>query len=553
MAHKSKIFDKVPVRVPNKSGFDLSHSNILSLKCGTLVPVFTKFMLPNDSISVGLASRFNMPPLATDFYGNVEIRYESFFVPMRVLYGGWQSVVTHGKDSSYPSDMNPTKWCPKVNMTREPYVPTTFAGDKSLISRTECGPGSLADYLGMKIDVDPQDDGTETTLTPVNILPFLAYHKIWEDWYRQSQLQRPAFQRYDYQHTGVPQNYPYLASNAPFISPNSELQSYFRANLADNKRITELRQRCWDNDYFTSATTEPQAGEEMKLSFDVVDGEGSFSIRSLRAANAAQQWLERNNIAGERYSDQINARFGIRPSDAVTNRSIYLNSYRQEVYSRSIFKTSSDTAAGSLNPFDSVGSKYGSASSQGSSSLIDDFTASEHGFIMIMASIVPTRNYASGVHRMFSYDTITDMPDALLQGVGDQEIWQSELTGGKQQIGSESGSFGYAQRFAEHKFMPDECHGLLRDGQSLEAFALQQSFFPDESVILSSSFVEIPTDYMDNVTAVRGEVSNYGGWLEIGFKASLASTLSPYTMPTLGDPHDTHIELIDKNGQYPLK
>lgn len=58
---------------------------------------------------------------------------------------------------------------------------------------------------------------------------------------------------------------------------------------------------------------------------------------------------------------------------------------------------------------------------------------------------------------------------------------------------------------------------------------------------------------MDNVTATRGEVSNYGGWLEIGFKASMASTLSPYTMPTLGDPHDTHIELVNKNGVYPLK
>lgn len=184
-------------------------------------------MVPNDSISVGLASRFNMPPLATDFYGQVEVRYESFFVPMRTIYGGWQSVVTHGKDSSYPSDMSPTKWCPKVNLTRAPYVQDgTFNGDKSLISRTECGAGSLADYLGMKIEVDPTDDGSQTELTPVNILPFLAYHKIWEDWYRQSQLQRPAFNRYDYQYTGVPMQYPYTSSHAPYVSPNTELQSF---------------------------------------------------------------------------------------------------------------------------------------------------------------------------------------------------------------------------------------------------------------------------------------------------------------------------------------
>ena len=71
MSHYSKVFNKVPVQIPNRSGFDLSHENLFTAKCGTLYPVLVDTILPGDSFSLGQSSQIQLPPMATDFYGRV--------------------------------------------------------------------------------------------------------------------------------------------------------------------------------------------------------------------------------------------------------------------------------------------------------------------------------------------------------------------------------------------------------------------------------------------------------------------------------------------------
>lgn len=94
--------------------------------------------------------------------------------------------------------------------------------------------------------------------------------------------------------------------------------------------------------------------------------------------------------------------------------------------------------------------------------------------------------------------------------------------------------------------MLDEVHGLLRDGENLQAFALQRSF--DEAPSLGSQFIEIPTDYMDQVTAVTADMSKYGAWFNTWFTYKKSSVLPAYSIPTLGDPKDTHTEIISNGG-----
>ena len=65
------LFGSTPIQVPNRSGFDLSHENMLTLKCGQLVPVMTDLLIPGDRVSVGSAFEVQLPPMATDFYGRV--------------------------------------------------------------------------------------------------------------------------------------------------------------------------------------------------------------------------------------------------------------------------------------------------------------------------------------------------------------------------------------------------------------------------------------------------------------------------------------------------
>ena len=63
------LFKKVPVEIPNRSGFDESHEHNFTASVGTLVPAMVDMLLPNDTISLSVGSEIQLPPMATDFYG----------------------------------------------------------------------------------------------------------------------------------------------------------------------------------------------------------------------------------------------------------------------------------------------------------------------------------------------------------------------------------------------------------------------------------------------------------------------------------------------------
>lgn len=542
MAHYSKIFHKVPVDIPNKSGFDMSHTNLFTAECGTLTPCLVEPLLPNDTVSLGMFTQIQLPPMATDFYGSIKGKFEVFFVPYRLLYGGWQDVITRSTDNRVGSA--------GVNSLKLKYIP----GVRVPVSGF--APGTLLDYLGYKAE----DDGVNDYGYVPNILPLMAYHKIYDDWYRESRIQTPLFEKAINNVTSniatqvSVRNLPYVTAtnvNSPDsqFSINPAVTSSF--TFADGVSITSLRQRNWQKDYFTNATPLPQSGEGATLQFTTADNQGSFTIAALRAANSLQRYMERNNIAGFRYADQIKATYGIYPSDAVLDRSIYLGSHTVAVYTKSVFQTSHnpDATQSDKNPFSTVGTKFGSSQGVSDGELVDKFTATEHGFLFVMFSLVPDLQYSTGTRRYFWETSQADIPNPLLQGVGDQSIYQKELTGGAILYDDQPLTYGYTQRYAHYKYHDDEVHGLLRDGQNLSAFALQRSFAPDSNPEISTSILEIPKQYLDQVFAVDVSQSGFSCWVQCGFKFHKSSTLSAYDIPTLGDLRNVHTEVIDNGGR----
>lgn len=517
MAHLSKIFTKVPVDMPNRSGFDLSFENLLTMKVGTLTPVLCEEVIPNETYSLGYLSQVQLPPMATNFFGRVDLRLEAFFVPMRILWGGWQNFFTMPTNNPYGTPViRPTE---VPNLTLQPSV----AFSK---------PTELLDYLGVR-----NFPGVDNEMI-INVLPLVAYHRIYDEWYRNSKITKPAFVR-----ASTGDNARFKVSNLPWISGDYSIttDAIDEFNLADGVSIFELRQRCWAKDYFTTAALYPQAdGTTLGATAAVADGK--ISISSLRSANVLQRWLERNNIAGERYADQINAHFGVMPSDALIDRPIFLGSSKFGVYNRSVMQTVNQPSSGnSQNPFSSVGSKGASTSGSGSSSLFGKFHSTEHGYIMVLASIVPHANYASGMRKYLLHTKIGDFAFPLMQGLGEQAIDVRELNSSLSPA-----TFGYQQQYSEYKYHDDEVHGLLRPGQSLESFVLSRSF---ATTALNTDFVTIPTTAMDNVTAVKGDLSKYGAWADFYFSFKKVSPLSEYVQPTLGDMRNTHKENVDYRGK----
>lgn len=529
MSHASPIFQRVPVEMPNRSGFDMSHENLGTLTTGTLVPVLVDEILPNDSISLGSSFQVQLPPMVADFYGRVDFVLEAFFVPMRLLWGGFQDFMTH--PTAYPQYPEGTKVQGKPK-----YLPRLVASNADLAS------GTLADYLGFKSA--PANDNN----VYLNALPFIAYHRIFDDWYRESRIQAPCFYRPS--NTGVegtsPSALPYVSVQG--VSADTPITFNPSSVLGDNVRLLSLRQRNFAKDYFTTATPLPQAGNASQLEFDTDNqtGKGAFSVAALRAANSLQKWMERNQIAGYRYSDQIYAQFGRYPSDAIMDRVIYLGRQTSNVYTRSVFNTNgaSDVEG---NYSGQLGYKAGSSQSVGEGSLVDNFTASEHGYLFVLASLVPHAYYSTGVRRYLNRQVVGDFAFPLLSGMGDQAIRVSELDSSV--FGTDNDvEFGYNDLYSEYKYHDDEVHGLLRDGENLSQFALQRSF-TDVGPELSSSFLTIPTSFLDQVTSVKTDVSGYTAWYDIFFPYKKVSTLPEYSLPTLADLKHVHTEYISRGGK----
>ena len=103
MSHLSKIFEEAPVRVQNRNGFDLSHTHAGTSKTGQLVPVLTKVLAPNTTVSLGVQAEVNLPPLVAPFYGKVDFAIEGFVVPMSILYGGFKHFISNQQSTMFPA------------------------------------------------------------------------------------------------------------------------------------------------------------------------------------------------------------------------------------------------------------------------------------------------------------------------------------------------------------------------------------------------------------------------------------------------------------------
>lgn len=542
-------FTKVAQKVPQLSGFDKSHQNLLSSKCGTITPILIDELIPGSKVNMNLVLSAQLPPLATDTFMRCDIKVEAFFVPFRLLAGSFESWFTdtavsfQGSYGSAPNFTDRVGFLPCIG-------PLSSASE---LYPKIVGVGKLSDYLGYKERVS---GGTpRIAVIPMSAMPFLAYHRVYDDWYRNTLVQRPVFVRpvATAAYAPAPGGNYLCAGTAPYYfysallgtaAQNYQFVTEDSLKLSDGVSLYDLRQRNFGLDYFTTATPTPQQGSASLVSFSTAAATGSFSIAALRAANSLQQFAERNNLAGTRYQDHLKARYGIDLKDGVAQRSLFLGGATFPVYSKGIYQSSNDASdsapsVDSNNPFKTTGAKYGSAAAAGKGLNIQ-FSCAEPGYLLVNATLVPKVTYSTGIHkRLFHFcgaGSLADLANPILQNVGPQPIYDWELNA----QGSAPNVFGYTDRYAEFKTMEDELHGILRDGSSLEAFALQRSFDKDGEIYINSSFLQIPTDYMDQVSAAGVSLSDYGYWLDTYFDYKVSQPLAKYSLPSLQDPAYEH-------------
>lgn len=570
-------FFQAPVEVPRLSGFDKSFMNLYTAPCGTLVPALCDEIMPGSIIDLRMAASVSLPPLASDTFMRCSLKVETFFVPMRLCFGGFEHFfvgdkfeVADGTDYAESS------------VTRLPSFAFVYHSENDGFTNTDFslvfGAGSLSDYLGFK--AGKMDNLTFTPAesapywgqgedSPFSLMPYIAYHKLWSDWYRASLIQRDCFaplaETTTWSTSHPASSLPYVCSNdvaygdfVPFVDfwPSSDgAWTDFAGTpfvLADGVSLFQLRQRNFGFDFFTCATPSPQNGDSVSVKLDPTSlatlGNG-FTISQLRSMNSLQQWRERNNLTGDRYVDRLYGQYGCRPSDGIAQRVLCLASDDIEVYSKGIYNSNNAANdSGSQNPFGgSLGARGASAygSTDGAITLCKGFKATEPGYLMVITSLVPRVTYASGLDsKLMRYclpNSQGEMANPILQNIGPEPIYACELT---ENVWERSDVFGYTDRYGHFKAKFDELHGLVRDGESLESFALQRYLDAATDAYIDNEFLQIPTDYMDNITAVKSTISEYGCWVDSYFDYKVSMPLAKYSLPSLQDPAYEHGKTI---------
>ena len=181
----------------DRNMFNLSHQFKCTTKMGRLFPVLCEEVVPSDQFSVKLDAVVRFAPLLAPLMHEVDVFTHYYFVPNRLVWSDWESFITGGEQG--------------VSDAIHPYITAP--------DTTGFNNGSLADYFGMRTGVPGYQ---------VSALPFRAYNLIYNEWFRQQDLQDPV---------------------------DISLESG-----EDTTTSIAVLQRNWNRDYFTSSLPYPQKG-----------------------------------------------------------------------------------------------------------------------------------------------------------------------------------------------------------------------------------------------------------------------------------------------------
>lgn len=533
------LLKKALVRIPNRSGFDKSFQSLLTMPVGTIVPLMLDEIPANTKVNLKAVLSATLPPLVSDTFLRCDLAVEAFFVPFRQLYRGFEFWLSGEKvynGAEYKPVATPVL---QLNLAN--------ANDAKVLK-----PGTLADYLGFKA-ISSQIAKDERYTITLSAYPFLAYQWVYDCWYRNKLLTHSLFDKTTVVSPSLAKNTRYLPYQV--IGDDSEV-AIVSTNLQGGRSLYDLRQRCYGLDYFTACAPSPQMGSAPAVTIDTSGDEGSFTISSLRAINAIQQFRERNNFCGEDYADWLHVNFGSNLKTGVLNEPIFLGSGRIPVYSKGVEVNSNTTGSSTIqnsNPFGkSTGARYGSVYANGNVPLCDGFVSQEPGYILVNISLVPKPTYSSGVSRALTRYRVkgsqAEMPLPVLQGVGPQPVYLRELFADAMgdDVATEESVFGYIDRYADFMTREDEVHGLYRDGESLQSFAHQRTF--TTGVTINTAFSEIDPRVLDQLTTVSAGVSGYGVMVDSFLDYKVSMPLQQFSIPSLENV-DGEAILVERQGK----
>lgn len=477
---------------------------------GLEVPILCEPVYPGDRFRIGLTYQMQLAPMLNPVYDGLEVNFEAFYVPNRIIDRRWKEFWTgyNEYDQMTPSDLAPLT-LGTVGFSIENGDPI---GDMDKPYNLPLGIGSLADFLGIQfrdylsnglpaINGISLDASTFSHTMDVNALPFLAYSRIFDDWYRNERVQRARLYSY--------------YNNEPVSARKFDAQCYYNnsgiiEDDPDSPIPVTLFMRNYKRDRFTTALPEPIIGGDVRIPVNedlsangaieqgnvngVISGtQGDFSLNALALGTIEQlkfafkeySYRMKDTYNGNRYNESIQSHYGVRVPDSTLQRAIYLGSARDYVNFGEVYQTSSGDGQGENG---ALGDYAGRGAAAGSNLMFDE-TFYEHGFVFILMCITPMNRYFQGVKRMFTRFDRADYFEPEYQNIGDDFINENELFNDGSNY-ADSGIFGYNSRWIELKTRYNELHGEFANPNSqMFTWNFARSF--DEMPAISEEFSRI--------------------------------------------------------------
>lgn len=525
--HTQHLFSQIPAAQIPRSVFDRSHNYKTTFDSGYLVPFYVDEVLPGDSFKLEATLFARLATPIVPFMDNLYLETFFFFVPNRLVWDNWQKFNGERKNPSDSTDF---------------LIPT--------VDGTNVQNQSLWDYFGLPTNVSKK-------LT-VNALPFRAYNLIYNEWFRDENLQDSLNvptgdgpdlitdyalvrrgKRHDYFTSCLPWPQkgpgveisiggqatvqPVSATSNPTFNfsgrgdlPVGSLGVLSFPSVNANDGVAYLPQKSvLTNNFMKAYWKDPALIADLSTATPI-------SINDLRQAFQIQKLYERDARGGTRYTEILRAHFGVISPDARLQRPEYLGGSSARI---SINPVQQTAATNDVTPQGNLAA-YGVVSDN-----FHGFSKSfvEHGYVIGLVNVRADLTYQQGLPRMWSRQGRFDFYWPVLAHLGEQAVLNKEIYATGESTDDEV--FGYQERWAEYRYFPGTITGKFRstDPQPLDSWHLAQKF--DSLPTLSSQFIQDDPP-VDRVIAVQNEPQFlFDSWIRL----KCARPMPVYSVPGLVD------------------